>query len=81
MIEIPRPWCLILLSLSLLAWAAPKATGEWTIERFHWQGPLGAARTIEIRNDYGDIRARCAGNQQVEISAVIQKGAALLDQS
>ncbi len=71
MIEIPRPWCLILLSLLPLAWAAPGASGEWTTERFRWQGPPGSARTIEVRNDYGDIRARCAG-QQVEVSAVIQ---------
>lgn len=68
-----RPWCLILLSLSALAGAAPRAGGEWTIERFRWQGPLGSTQTIEIRNDYGDIRTRSAGNQEVEISAVIQQ--------
>jgi hypothetical protein len=44
----------------------------WQIERFQWARPLGSRGTIEIVNEYGDIRSRAGAVAQIEVSAVVQ---------
>ena len=49
---------------------------EFKIERFEWQSEPAlaeAVRSLVVRNDYGDIRARLAGDGLVTVSAVIQR--------
>jgi hypothetical protein len=45
----------------------------WRIERFQWARPLGSHGTIEIVNEYGDIRSRAGAVEQIEVSAIVQK--------
>jgi hypothetical protein len=61
------------LSASL---AAPPAAKELRIDRFEWQAEpelSGAVRRIVVRNDYGDVRARAAGDGRVFVHAVMQR--------
>jgi len=46
---------------------------DWQIEHYRWSGSLAAGRTIEIRNDHGDIRCRLSDGEEVFFSAVIQR--------
>src|SRR5262245_14474862 len=73
----------VCLGLALGASAArgqegPAGTGgkEFRIDRFEWVSEPGVAqavRTLVVRNDYGDIRARLAGDGLVMVTAVIQR--------
>lgn len=47
--------------------------GDWLITRFDHSQPLGAARSVEISNPYGDIRTRTANDASVYVHAVIQR--------
>lgn len=52
------------------------STKEFRIDRFEWQAETDlsrAVRRIVVRNDYGDLRARFAGDGRVFVSAVIQR--------
>ncbi len=44
----------------------------WAITRFQWQGELEAAHTVAVTNQYGDIRARAAISETIEVLAVLQ---------
>lgn len=46
---------------------------HWRIDKFQWQGPIGENRGIEISNELGDIRTRLSSDDQVFVSAVIQR--------
>ena len=48
----------------------------FTIERFEWQADptlSQAVRHLLVRNDYGDIRARFAGDGAIMVTAVMQR--------
>ena len=48
----------------------------FTIERFEWQAEAAvsqAVRHLLVRNDYGDIRARFAGDGVIMVTAVMQR--------
>jgi hypothetical protein len=54
---------------------APRAK-EFRIDRWDWTGEAGlsaALRRMVVRNDYGDVRARFAGDGLVNVHAVIQR--------
>lgn len=74
--------------MALAVWAVPLSAGEadvtttpvaskeFKIDRFEWHGELElsqAVRRILVRNDYGDVRARFAGDGQVFVTAVLQR--------
>lgn len=46
---------------------------EWKIERFAWNGPVADGQKLEIANLHGDVRVRWSGDDQVFVSAVIQR--------
>ena len=49
---------------------------DFTIDRFEWQAEPAlseAVRHLIVRNDYGDIRARLAGDGVLAVSAVMQR--------
>lgn len=57
---------------------APAATGqrELAMDRYQWAKDVDGARpitTIEIRNDFGDIRARRAEDRRLDASMVVQR--------
>ena len=57
---------------------APTATAakEFRIDRFEWQAEADlsrAVRRVVVRNDYGDVRARLAGDGRVFVYAVLQR--------
>lgn len=69
---------LLLASTGSIARALPvePAPAELRIDRFAWtaEPALAAAlRRLVVRNDYGDIRARFAGDGVIAVSAVIQR--------
>ena len=42
-------------------------------EHFSWTGKISAGKTLQVRNAFGDIRARYGGDEgKVEVSAVLQ---------
>lgn len=54
----------------------PAPPKEFRIERLEWSAPpevSRAVRRILVRNDYGDIRARFAGDGNVVVSAMVQR--------
>jgi hypothetical protein len=56
--------------------ASPSRERELTLDRFTWSKDVdGAApiRAVEVRNDYGDVRARFAGDRRLEAHSVIQR--------
>lgn len=56
--------------------APPPRAKEFRIDRWDWtaSGDLSSAvRRVVVRNDYGDIRARFAGDGVVNLHAVIQR--------
>jgi hypothetical protein len=67
-----------LLFAPLLAGAAAVTVpaADLKIDRLHWEkdvdGPAPITR-LEIRNDFGDVRARRAGDRRIEASAVVQR--------
>jgi hypothetical protein len=49
---------------------------EFRIDRFDWQAEASLARAVKrlvVRNDYGDVRARAAGDGPLLVHAVIQR--------
>jgi hypothetical protein len=49
---------------------------EFRIDRFEWQAEADLSRAVKrivVRNDYGDVRARRAGDGRVFVTAVIQR--------
>ena len=70
-----------LLAACLAAAAAaqdpsPSPSPALVLDRFTWDkevdGPA-PIRAVEVRNDYGDVRARFAGDRRLELHAVIQR--------
>jgi hypothetical protein len=59
--------------------AAPAASvpeKEFRIDRFDWEAEPDLARAVKrivVRNDYGDVRARAAGDGPLLVHAVIQR--------
>ncbi len=67
-------WLLLLPCSTVLAAGAEDDLREhWQIEKFNWQGPIGEGRALEITNDLGDVRARLSSDDQIYVSAVIQR--------
>lgn len=63
-----------------LVFLMPQATvgiqldsGDWQTERLEQSRPLGENDTIEIRNEYGDIRCRAGAVEQVEVLSNSQR--------
>jgi hypothetical protein len=69
----------LLLPLSFAGSGLPASVPtakEFRIDRFEWQAEPDlsrAVRAIVVRNDYGDVRARFAGDGRVFVHAVIQR--------
>src|SRR5262245_57023122 len=65
--------------LALLLWipsgaAEADSPKEFKIDHAEWQGDPGlVVHRLLVRNDYGDIRARFAGDGRVFVSAVLQR--------
>ena len=57
---------------STYGFQAPDAMAGWKIERFNWTGPA-AAGGLKVSNPHGDVRLRPSGDDQVLVSAVIQR--------
>jgi hypothetical protein len=75
---VPRAVLLALCTLSvhLPAEAADIPAKEFRIDRFDWQAEASLARAVKrlvVRNDYGDVRARSAGDGPLLVHAVIQR--------
>ena len=67
--------------ITLFVYAAAGAASlttekEFRIDRFDWEAEPGLARSVKrlvVRNDYGDVRARSAGDGPLLVHAVIQR--------
>jgi len=66
--------------MALFAYAAAGAASvsdkEFRIDRFDWEADPDLARAVKrivVRNDYGDVRARAAGDGPLLVHAVIQR--------
>lgn len=46
---------------------------QWDLDRFSWSGRLAEGASLRLINEFGDIRTRASGDDQVDVSAVIQK--------
>ena len=60
----------------LASTAGAETPKEFKIEHFEWTGEPGLSKDVSrilVRNDYGDVRARFAGDGIVFVSAVIQR--------
>lgn len=56
--------------------AQPAQAKPFRVERYDWSGTLelsAALRRLVVRNDYGDVRARFAGDGLANLHAVIQR--------
>ena len=65
---------MVILVPSLLT-AADDLLPKWVIEKAEWSGELEARQTVQIRNDFGDIRVRPSEDGRVNVSAAIQRHA------
>jgi hypothetical protein len=64
------------LMLSLASAPAPTQAKEFKIEHFQWTADpalVAGIRRVELRNDYGDIRARAGIPGMLEVYSVIQR--------
>jgi len=55
---------------------APAAAREVSIDRLQWARDVDGAEPItalEVRNDFGDVRARAAGDRRLDASMVVQR--------
>ena len=56
--------------------AVVSAAADLKIDRLHWEkdvdGPAPITR-LEVRNDFGDVRARLAHDRRIEASALVQR--------
>jgi hypothetical protein len=62
--------------LLLLLAQSPSPQPEVKIERLTWAKDVGGEspiRTIEVHNDFGDVRARLAPDRRLEMLAVVQR--------
>ena len=62
--------------VQLGALAAALPAKEFRIDRFDWEADADLARVVRrivVRNDYGDVRARSAGDGPLLVHAVIQR--------
>lgn len=56
--------------------AEPRTHGELKIDRLSWAREVDGdapIRTLEVRNDFGDVRARLAPDRRLEALAVVQR--------
>lgn len=74
------PWAVSVAGISLFvhlgALAASVPAKEFRIDRFDWEADADLARVVRrvvVRNDYGDVRARAAGDGPLLVHAVIQR--------
>jgi hypothetical protein len=61
----------LLAGTAAVAWAA-----DLRIDRLHWEKDVDGAAPVtrlEVRNDFGDVRARRAGDRRIEASALVQR--------
>ena len=66
----------ITLFVSGPAGAASATDKPFRLDRFDWEAEPGLARAVKrviVRNDYGDVRARAAGDGPLLVHAVIQR--------
>jgi hypothetical protein len=64
------------VALALAAAVQPAPPPEVKIERLTWAKDVDGdapIRTIEVRNDFGDIRARLAPDRRLDMLAVVQR--------
>jgi hypothetical protein len=70
-----------LLTVCLLAVAATQVAApqgnpvpeDWRIDNSRWSEPVGSTTTVTIRNLFGDLRVRPTGDDQIALSAMIQR--------
>lgn len=75
---LPRAVLIAVVSLCVYrgADAASVPVKEFRVDRFDWEGDADLARAVKrivVRNDYGDVRARLAGDGLIMVHAVIQR--------
>ena len=75
---LPRAVLAVVLPLSVYrgAEAASLPVKEFRIDRFDWEAEAELAQAVKrivVRNDYGDVRARLAGDGSILVHAVIQR--------
>ncbi len=66
----------VLFSMGVAAADAPQTRPEPPIERLQWAKEVDGPQpitAIEVRNDFGDIRARAAGDRRLEAWMVVQR--------
>ena len=61
------------LASPCLLHAADDLAESWVIEKAQWTVDPGAVETIEVHNDFGDLRVRPSDDGQVHLSASIQR--------
>ena len=69
MLQYFLPFTLVAVS----AVSAQELGKDWEIERLTWDGAVKTGDVIEVRNPFGDVRARGTPEQAVGISAMVQK--------
>ena len=74
------PRAVLLCGITLFVYPAAEAASipekEFRIDRFDWEADPDLARAVKrivVRNDYGDVRARAAGDGPLLVHAVIQR--------
>jgi hypothetical protein len=74
------PRAVLLAGITLFVYAAADAASvpnkEFRIDRFDWEAEPDLARAVKrivVRNDYGDVRARSAGDGPLLVHTVIQR--------
>ena len=53
--------------------AAPVSIADLVIDRLTWTGEARPGAVLEVRNDYGDIRARHSEDGKIDVLAVVQR--------
>ena len=74
------PRAVLACGITLFVYGAAQAASipdkEFRIDRFDWEAEPDLARAVKrivVRNDYGDVRARAAGDGPLLVHAVIQR--------
>jgi hypothetical protein len=80
MMLLAAPRAVLLAGTTLFVYVAAEAASvadkEFRIDRFDWEAKPDLARSVKrivVRNDYGDVRARAAGDAPLLVHAAIQR--------
>jgi len=65
--------CMILPLLVFSTGFSEDPDGGWMADKLEWAGVQGITTTLEIINEYGDVRARGYAEPEISVSAVVQK--------